>query len=64
MASFRIYLDQETSTALLKRALAELRSVDSQAVVLLRQSLGLPVPYPDDDEPVAPTLASGEAKGA
>jgi hypothetical protein len=54
MASLRLYLDQETFVALADRALRERRPVDWQAEVILRQALGLPFPYPaEDDTPCA-----------
>jgi hypothetical protein len=57
----RLELDTETAECLCERASRELRPVDSQAVVLLRQGLGLAVPYP----PVAdmPTRVGHEAVG-
>ena len=42
----RVELDQETWECLCKAAAANLRTPEQQALVLLRQALGLPVPYP------------------
>lgn len=40
----KLRLDTETADRLMDRAIREWRPVDSQAIVLLRESLGLPVP--------------------
>ena len=47
----RLDLDTETFETLLTHATAELRPVQLQAEVLLRQALGLPFPYlsPSED---------------
>jgi hypothetical protein len=50
VARLRLYLDQETFVALTDRALRERRPVDWQAEVILRQALGLPFPYPAEDD--------------
>jgi hypothetical protein len=42
----RLRLDNETAGRLCDMALRELRTVDSEAIVLLRAGLGLPVPLP------------------
>lgn len=42
----KLDLDAETASRLRDVAFRELRSVDSEAVVLLRTALGLPVPFP------------------
>jgi hypothetical protein len=41
----RLDLDRETAMALQDAALADLRPMPSQAIVLIRRALGLPVPY-------------------
>ncbi|MDA0735270.1 MAG: hypothetical protein O2909_11780 [Chloroflexi bacterium] len=46
MPRLRLDLDRETFEALAAQALAERRPVLFQAEVLLRQTLGLPFPYP------------------
>jgi hypothetical protein len=43
----RLDLDRETSLALQDSASCDLRTMPSQAVVLIRKALGLPVPIPD-----------------
>jgi hypothetical protein len=43
----RIDLDRETSLALQDAAAGDLRTMPSQAVVLIRKALGLAVPIPD-----------------
>lgn len=43
----RLDLDRETAMALQDAAFADLRPMPSQAIVLIRRALGLPVPYPD-----------------
>ena len=50
MPKLRLDLDRETFNALASQALAQRRPVILQAEVLLRQTLGLPFPYP----PTAP----------
>jgi hypothetical protein len=45
MPVLRIPLDNETFSALERRAQSERRPADWQAEVILRQSLGLPFPY-------------------
>jgi hypothetical protein len=49
----RLDLDRETTMALQDAAFADLRPMPSQAIVLIRRALGLPVPYPDIGEPVS-----------
>jgi hypothetical protein len=46
MARIRVDLDHETFEQLRRSALAELRTPDAQAAVILRRSLGLPMPIP------------------
>jgi len=46
MPKLRLDLDRETFEALASQALAQRRSVILQAEVILRQTLGLPFPYP------------------
>jgi hypothetical protein len=48
MPSLKLTLDNETVDALERSAQSERRPVDMQAEVLLRKSLGLPFPYPQD----------------
>lgn len=48
MPSIKLKLDQETLDALERRAWSERRPTDWQAEVILRQSLGLPFPYPSE----------------
>lgn len=55
MARLRLDLDQETFLALTDRALRERRDPVSQAVVMLRQALGLPFPYPESTQQADPT---------
>ena len=50
MAGLKIILDEETASALERRAQSERRPLDWQAEVLLRQSLGLPFPLPLDSD--------------
>ena len=50
MPRLRLDLDTETFETLLTHATAELRPVQLQAEVLLRQALGLPFPYPSPSE--------------
>ena len=50
MPKLRVDLDQETFEALASQALAQRRPVILQVEVILRQTLGLPFPYP----PAAP----------
>jgi hypothetical protein len=56
----RLDLDRETAMALQDAAFADLRPMPSQAIVLIRRALGLPVPYPE----VLPVVPSVEAKAA
>jgi hypothetical protein len=51
---FPIDLDPETASALIKSAVANRRPMDWQAEVLLRQALGLPVPWPPAQSPETP----------
>ena len=46
MPKLRLDLDRETYEALASEALAQRRPVILQAEVILRQTLGLPFPYP------------------
>ena len=46
MPKLHLDLDRETFEALASEALAQRRPVVFQAEVLLRQTLGLPFPYP------------------
>ena len=46
MPRLRLDLDRETYEALASQALAQRRPVILQAEVILRQTLGLPFPYP------------------
>ena len=46
MPRLRLDLDRETYDALASQALAQRRPVILQAEVILRQTLGLPFPYP------------------
>ena len=46
MPRLRLDLDRETFEALASQALAQRRPVILQAEVILRQTLGLPFPYP------------------
>ena len=46
MPRLRLDLDRETYEALASQALAQRRPVVFQAEVILRQTLGLPFPYP------------------
>jgi plasmid stability protein len=46
----RLVLDDETAARLRDVAFRELRSVDAEAIVLLRAGLGLPIPYPRDTD--------------
>jgi len=58
MPRLRLDLDRETFDALTSQALAQRRPVILQAEVILRQTLGLPFPYPPaapDGESSAPT---------
>jgi hypothetical protein len=50
----RLDLDTETTARLRDEAFRELRTVDAQAIVLLRAGLGLPMPYPQDTSERAP----------
>jgi hypothetical protein len=59
MPTLKLSLDQETMDALDERAKLELRYADQQAVALLRQSLGLPVPY----KPAKGQEGGGSASG-
>ena len=54
MPRLRLDLDRETYEALASQALAQRRPVILQAEVILRQTLGLPFPYP----PIAPAEES------
>ena len=54
MPKLRLDLDRETFEALASQALAQRRPVVLQAEVILRQTLGLPFPYP-------PAVPDGEA---
>ena len=56
--SLKLDLDGETFDKLVEVAFRERRAPDAQAEVILRQSLGLPFPYPP---PSAPTRASCHA---
>jgi hypothetical protein len=47
MARIRIDIDKETHQRLLRSAMSELRSIDAQAVILLRRALGLQIPLPE-----------------
>lgn len=49
MATLRIVLDRETLERLVEVAVRDLRPIELQAMALLRQSLGLPGPYPAHD---------------
>ena len=55
MPRLRLDLDTETFDSLVAQASAELRPVQLQAEVLLRQALGLPFPLGIDDPPSAPS---------
>ncbi len=58
MPKLRLDLDRETYEALASEALAQRRPVVFQAEVILRQTLGLPFPYPaaaPDAESIAQT---------
>lgn len=44
LAYLKIKLDEETLSALKRRSEEEYRNPDAEALVLLRRSLGLPVP--------------------
>jgi hypothetical protein len=59
----RLDLDRETAMALQDAAFADLRPMPSQAIVLIRRALGLPVPYPDigDDYREPASVESGSA---
>ncbi len=54
MPRLRLDLDRETYDALASQAWAQRRPVVFQAEVILRQTLGLPFPYP-------PASAEGES---
>ena len=57
MPRLRLDLDRETYDALASLALAQRRPVVFQAEVILRQTLGLPFPFPSaspDEESSAP----------
>jgi hypothetical protein len=41
----RLELDADTTAALMRQAVADLRPVDMEAEALLRRVLGLPVPF-------------------
>ena len=59
---FKIPLDRETEYALAESGIRELRPPQLQAVVLLRRSLGLPVPKevpPSIPEPVPAGVSHG-----
>ncbi len=60
MPRLRVDLDTETFEALAANAAAERRPVPLQAEVILRQSLGLPFPYPStpDTKPNFPVEVS------
>jgi plasmid stability protein len=49
MATLKIGLDEETYTALMDDAARHLRPTDWHVKAILRQALGLPFPYPADD---------------
>ena len=58
MPKLRLDLDRETYEALASQALAQRRPMVFQAEVILRQTLGLPFPYPqasssEEDSPPA-----------
>ena len=58
MARIKVDLDQETYLAVLNKALLELRPMNAQVVVLLRQALGLKFPYEEEhDIPYADAIA-------
>lgn len=48
---FKISLDSVTAAALMRSAVANCRPADMQAEVLIREALGLPVPWPDIERP-------------
>ena len=50
MMKLRLVLDEQTSEALMRSALRELRPTPLQAEVLLRRALGLPVPKESPEE--------------
>lgn len=64
MPKLRLDLDRETYEALASEALAQRRPVILQAEVILRQTLGLPFPYPlaapDGESNPAPPKRSHE----
>jgi hypothetical protein len=54
VARLHLEPDQETFVALTDRALRERRPVVWQAEVILRQALGLPFPYPAEEDTACP----------
>jgi hypothetical protein len=59
MMRLRLDLDRETSLALQDSASCDLRTMPSQAVVLIRKALGLPVPIPDAFNVYRDSIADG-----
>ena len=58
MPKLRLDLDRETFEGLASQALAQRRPVVLQAEVILRQTLGLPFPYPiTSDRQTSPPVA-------
>lgn len=64
MTYLRIALDKETYERLQERALAERRPTPWQAVVELRQALGLPFPYVRRGIPTQQQESPSEAQRA
>lgn len=57
----KLDLAPDTAVALTRRAVRDLRPVTMEAEALLRQALGLPVPWPEDDPaPSAPASGAGD----
>jgi hypothetical protein len=51
MTTLKIALDREMYAALMSEAARHLRPADWHAKAILRQALGLPFPYPADNDP-------------
>jgi hypothetical protein len=61
MAVLRVHLDEETFSALMTDASNHLRPTHWHAEALIRQALGLPMPYPPEPVPtMTPALSAAE----
>lgn len=56
----RLELDDETSYRLIVSAVSNLRPVNMEAERLLRESLGLPVPWPATEDRESREVSHGE----